>query len=76
MKRSRTRYTDRNSVNVVKERTKTQMLECLKQSHDTKPPVGPECLILEFLQIMQSRDSTILVGNINFIVSVFGSYIV
>lgn len=63
-------------MNVVKERTKTQMLECFKQSNDMKPPVGPESLILEFLQKMLSRDFTVLVGKINSIVSVFGSYIV
>lgn len=45
------------------------MLECFKQSNDMKPPVGPECLILESLQILLSRDSTILVGKVNFIVS-------
>lgn len=48
-------------MNVVSERTKTQMLVHFKQFNDTKPPVGSESLILEFLQIMShSLEVTLL----------------
>lgn len=63
-------------MNVVSEKARTKMLEFFKQSNDMKTSVGPGCLILEFLQIMSNRDSTILVGKINCIISVCGSYIV
>lgn len=65
-----------NFMNVVSERTKTQLLESSKGSNELKPPVEAECVILEFLQIMLNRDSTILVWKVNFIVSAFWRYII
>lgn len=48
-------------MNVVSERTKTQVLESFRESNEVKPSVGAEYLIPEFLQMMPNRDSIILV---------------
>lgn len=62
-------------MNVASERTKTEMLESFKESNEVKPPVGAECLITEFLQIMLNRDCTVLVWKVNIVSAVWSSAI-